>query len=115
MQQVLRFSARRRHDNSGAGEEADVVGIAPELLGRCPDLADRPRQQLPRSLDDVDAAVINTNYAVPAGLIPGKDSIAIELPANNPYNNFIAVRERDRDAPWVSKLCMRSRTTPSGN
>ena len=23
---------------------------------------------------------------------------------NNPYNNFIAVRERDRDAPWVAKL-----------
>lgn len=60
--------------------------------------------QLPRSLDDVDAAVINTNYAVPAGLTPGKDSIAIESPVNNPYNNFIAVRERDKDAPWVAKL-----------
>lgn len=60
--------------------------------------------QLPRSLDDVDAAVINTNYAVPASLIPGKDSIAIEPPVNNPYNNFIAVREKDKDAPWIAKL-----------
>jgi D-methionine transport system substrate-binding protein len=60
--------------------------------------------QLPRGLADLDAAVINTNYAVPAGLIPGKDSIAIESTVNNPYNNFVAVRERDEDAPWVPKL-----------
>jgi D-methionine transport system substrate-binding protein len=87
----------------------DGVGLLPTVL----DVADNPRKlrfreigaaQLPRSLDDVDAAVINTNYAVPAGLIPGKDSIAIESPVNNPYNNFIAVRERDKDAPWVAKL-----------
>jgi len=77
------------------------------------DIIDNPRKlkireidaaQLPRSLDDVDAAVINTNYAVAAGLIPGKDSIAIESSVDNPYNNFIAVRERDKNAPWVAKL-----------
>ena len=34
--------------------------------------------QLPRSLQDVDAAVINTNYAMEAGLHPKKDAIAIE-------------------------------------
>jgi len=85
------------------------VGLLPTVL----DIADNSRKlqfreidaaQLPRSLDDVDAAVINTNYAVPAGLVPGRDSIAIESPVNNPYNNFIAVRERDKDAPWVAKL-----------
>ncbi|WP_342726442.1 MetQ/NlpA family ABC transporter substrate-binding protein [Bradyrhizobium sp. B097] len=87
----------------------DGVGILPTVL----DVVDNPRKlkireidaaQLPRSLDDVDAAVINTNYAVPAGLIPGKDSIAIESSVSNPYNNFIAVRERDKNAPWVAKL-----------
>jgi D-methionine transport system substrate-binding protein len=87
----------------------DGAGLLPTVL----DVIDNPRKlqfreidaaQLPRSLNDVDAAVINTNYAVPAGLVPGKDSIAIESSANNPYANFIAVRERDKDAPWVSKL-----------
>nr|WP_253711131.1 MetQ/NlpA family ABC transporter substrate-binding protein [Bradyrhizobium sp. WD16] len=87
----------------------DGVGLLPTVL----DVIDNPKKlrireidaaQLPRSLDDVDAAVINTNYAVPAGLIPEKDAIAIESPVNNPYNNFIAVRERDKNAPWVAKL-----------
>jgi len=60
--------------------------------------------QLPRSLDDLDAAVINTNYAVAAGLTPGKDSIAIESAVANPYNNVIVVRETDRTAAWVARL-----------
>lgn len=38
--------------------------------------------------------MINTNYAVAAGLIPGKDSIAIEPSLNNSHNKFIAARER---------------------
>ena len=59
--------------------------------------------QLPRSPDDVDAAVINTNYVVSAGLIPGRDCVAIESPSTIP-NNFIAVRDRDKDALWVPKL-----------
>jgi D-methionine transport system substrate-binding protein len=87
----------------------DGVGLLPTVL----DVIDNPRKlqfreidaaQLPRSLGDLDAAVINTNYAVPAGLVPGKDSIAIESPTDNPYSNFIAVRERDKDAPWVPTL-----------
>ena len=59
--------------------------------------------QLPRSLDDLDAAGINTNYALPAGLHPGKDSIAQES-AKSPYVNIIAVREQDKDKAWVGKL-----------
>ena len=59
--------------------------------------------QLPRALDDLDAAAINTNYALPAGLQPGKDSIAQEN-AKSPYVNVIAVREQDKDKPWVAKL-----------
>ncbi|WBY03023.1 MetQ/NlpA family ABC transporter substrate-binding protein [Ramlibacter tataouinensis] len=59
--------------------------------------------QLPRSLDDLDASAVNTNYAIPAGLHPGKDAIARES-ANSPYANLIAVREQDKDKPWVAKL-----------
>jgi len=59
--------------------------------------------QLPRSLDDLDASAINTNYALSAGLHPGKDAIAQES-AKSPYVNLIAVREADKDKPWVAKL-----------
>jgi D-methionine transport system substrate-binding protein len=59
--------------------------------------------QLPRSLDDVDAAVINTNYALEAGLHPKSDAIAIEG-AESPYANLIVVRSADKDAPWVKTL-----------
>jgi D-methionine transport system substrate-binding protein len=59
--------------------------------------------QLPRSLDDLDAAAINTNYAVQAGLVPTRDAIAIEE-AKSPYANLLAVRTADKDKPWVPKL-----------
>ena len=59
--------------------------------------------QLPRSLDDVDAAAINTNYALEADLNPLEDAIAIE-DAESPYANLIVVRSEDRDAPWVKTL-----------
>ncbi|MDD0814532.1 MetQ/NlpA family ABC transporter substrate-binding protein [Curvibacter sp. HBC28] len=59
--------------------------------------------QLARALDDLDAAAINTNFALSAGLTPGKDSIAQEN-AKSPYVNLIAVREQDKDKPWVAKL-----------
>jgi len=59
--------------------------------------------QLPRSLDDTDASVINTNYALDAGLNPNTDSIAIEG-KESPYANVIAVRTEDKDAPWVKTL-----------
>jgi D-methionine transport system substrate-binding protein len=60
--------------------------------------------QLPRSLPDLDAAIINTNYALQAKLHPGKDAIAIETRTNNPYGNVIAVRARDRDKPVFKTL-----------
>lgn len=59
--------------------------------------------QLPRSLADVDAAAINTNYALEAGLDPQNGTIAKEQ-AKSPYVNVIAVRTADKDAPWVKTL-----------
>jgi len=59
--------------------------------------------QLPRSLDDLDAAAINGNYAESAGLSPTRDAIAMEGP-KGPYANLIAIRAADKDKPWVAKL-----------
>ncbi|MGF6600547.1 D-methionine transport system substrate-binding protein [Paraburkholderia sp. GAS448] len=76
------------------------------------DVVDNPKKvklveldaaQLPRSLADVDAAVINTNFALAAGLQPTKDAIALE-DVHSPYANLIAVRTQDKDKPWVKKL-----------
>jgi D-methionine transport system substrate-binding protein len=76
------------------------------------DIVDNPRKlkiveldaaQIPRSLNDVDAAAINTNFAMEAGLKPKQDAIAIEDP-KGPYVNIIAIREADRNKPWVAKL-----------
>lgn len=66
--------------------------------------------QTPRTLDDVDAAAVNTNYATQAGLDPVKDAILREDP-KGPYANLIAVRAVDKDKPWV-KVLVESYQTP---
>lgn len=43
--------------------------------------------------EDVDAAIINSNFAIEPKLSPKKDSIALEKPENNPYANLVAVKE----------------------
>ncbi len=48
--------------------------------------------QLPRILPDVDAAVINTNYALPAGLIPKRDALFLEA-SDSPYANVIVIQK----------------------
>ncbi|MFE7230864.1 MetQ/NlpA family ABC transporter substrate-binding protein [Streptomyces sp. NPDC057596] len=60
--------------------------------------------QLPRSLGDVDAAVINGNYALEAKLSPAKDAIAAEAAKDNPYANFLAVKKGNENDPRVKKL-----------
>ena len=57
-----------------------------------------------RSIDDLSAAVVNTDWALKAGLKADKDRIAQEKIANNPYNNFIAVKTDKQNAPWVKTL-----------
>ncbi len=59
--------------------------------------------QLPRTLDDVDAAVINTNYALEAKLNPSKDALAIES-KDSPYANVLAVRKQDKDKDSIKAL-----------
>ena len=95
-------------------QEKGLIKLRPEAgLKATPlDVIDNPKKikfveldaaQLPRSLDDLDASAINTNFALSAGLNPGKDAIAQEG-AKSPYVNLIAVREADKDKPWVTKL-----------
>ncbi|MEU1864892.1 MetQ/NlpA family ABC transporter substrate-binding protein [Streptomyces gardneri] len=59
---------------------------------------------VPRALNDVDAAVINGNYAIEAKLSPAKDAIALEKAEGNPYANFLAVKEGNEKDARVQKL-----------
>lgn len=56
-----------------------------------------------RSVPDLDAAVVNTDWALKSGLTDS-DRIAQEPIKNNPYTNFIAVRKENVNAPWVKTL-----------
>jgi D-methionine transport system substrate-binding protein len=76
------------------------------------DISDNPKQlqfkeldaaQLVRTLPDVDIAVINTNYAIPAGLIPTKDAIFLEG-KDSPYANIIVIRTDEKDDPRMKQL-----------
>lgn len=59
--------------------------------------------QLPRALNDVDVALITTNYALDAGLNPVDDSLFREG-TKAPYVGIIAVRAEDKDEDWVKTL-----------
>lgn len=67
---------------------------------------------LARSLDDLDASAIVNSFAYQAGLIATRDGIAVERRERNPYVNIIAVRERDRAAPWVASLLRAYQSEP---
>lgn len=58
---------------------------------------------LPRTLDEVDLALINTNYALAAGLNPTKDALLIE-DRNSPYVNYLVGRPDNQNDPRVQKL-----------
>ena len=82
------------------------------LLATTVDIVENPKKlsfyelepaQLPRSLDDVAAAVINANYALQAGLNPAHDSIALEA-KSSPFGNVVVVRDGDEAKPEFQKL-----------
>lgn len=58
---------------------------------------------LPRSMDDTDLSVINSNFAMEAKLNPVKDSLFTE-PKESPYANIVAVRKGDESRPEIQKL-----------
>ncbi|PWH06172.1 ABC transporter [Brachybacterium endophyticum] len=61
--------------------------------------------QIPRSLGDFAAGVVNGNYAIDAGLKPSKDAIVLEKSdAKNPYANFVVARTEEKDNAGLKKL-----------
>ena len=82
------------------------------LKGTPADVVENPRKfkfveleaaQLPRTLSDVDAAVINGNFALEAGLNPVVDALLIEG-AESPYANIVAVRAGTESDPRITAL-----------
>ena len=85
----------------------DGVGFKPTVA----DITANPKKlkiieieaaQTPRSLQDVAAAAINTNYAVDAKIEP--TSAILREDPKGPYVNLIAIRAVDKDKPWVKTL-----------
>lgn len=84
------------------------------------DIADNPKNirireleaaTLPRVLNQVDLALINTNYALEAGLNPTKDALVIEG-SDSPYVNILVARPDNKDSEAMRKLAaaLRSET-----
>lgn len=95
-------------------QKAGLITVSPAagLKATPHDITSNPKQlqfieldaaQLARAYQDVDAAVINTNYALPAGFLPSKDALIIE-DKDSPYANLIVVRTQDAEKPWVKEL-----------
>ena len=93
--------------DKGAIKLKDGVGFKPSPA----DIVANPKKlkiieieaaQTARSLADVAAAAINTNYAVDAKIDPA--SAILREDAKGPYVNLIAVRSVDKDKPWVKAL-----------
>lgn len=95
-------------------ENAGLIKLKKDatLLATTVDIVENPKKlsfyelepaQLPRSLDDVAAAVINANYALQAGLNPAHDSIALEA-KSSPFGNVVVVRDGDEAKPEFQKL-----------
>ena len=59
--------------------------------------------QLPRVLADVDAAVINTTFAIPAGLRPSRDALFME-DKHSPYANLIVIRRNSSKKPQLEEF-----------
>ena len=76
------------------------------------DIAENPKNiefkeveaaQLPNILQDVDYAIINSNYALPAELNPVEDSLLIEG-SSSAYGNILAVKEGNENEPKIKAL-----------
>ncbi|WP_239137510.1 MetQ/NlpA family ABC transporter substrate-binding protein [Sphaerisporangium rufum] len=82
-----------------AATERDVAENPKKLTFRPLEAA-----QLPRSLEDVDAAVINGNYALEAKLKPASDALVLEKAEGNPYANGLVVLKGQEGDPKTKKL-----------
>lgn len=94
--------------NPEAGILATVIDVTENPRGF--DLRELDAGVVGRAIDDLDAAVVNTDWAAKAGLLDAR--IAEEAGENNPYMNFIAIRSEDKDAPWVALLQQAFQSAP---
>ncbi|MFB7636264.1 MetQ/NlpA family ABC transporter substrate-binding protein [Streptomyces sp. NPDC056149] len=85
----------------GVGSDAKLTDVKDNKGIKITEL--EAAQTAPR-LADVDAAVINGNFAVGAHLKPSKDALALEKAKGNPYANFLAVKKGNENDPRVKKL-----------
>ncbi|MBO2943877.1 MetQ/NlpA family ABC transporter substrate-binding protein [Paenibacillus sp. F411] len=85
-------------DSNLAVTAKDITGNPKNLEFKEVDAA-----MLPRMLDEMDAAVINTNYALEAGLNPLEDALVIE-DKDNPYANLLVARSDNKDSEAIQKL-----------
>lgn len=83
----------------------DVVGNPKKLQ-----LKELEAATLPRLLGQLDLALINTNYALQAGLKPKRDALFIE-DSRSPYANILVSREDNKNSPALKKL-VAALTTP---
>ena len=93
-------------------EANGVITVKPGALVTVADITKNPlglkfheldAAQLPRTLDDVTASVINTNFAGEAGLVPARDALVMEG-SESPYANIVVVRNEDKDSPKAKAL-----------
>ena len=98
---ALLQSAKLLKLKDGVGVKAtvgDIVGNDKKLK-----IVEIEAALLPRSMDDTDLSVINSNFAMEAKLNPVKDSLFTE-PKESPYANIVAVCKGDEKRPEIQKL-----------
>jgi len=86
-------------------DPTDILATSHDMISNPRHLKIRELESatLPRVLDDVDLALINTNYALAAGLDPTRDALFIEG-TDSPYANLIAARADNVSSPALAKL-----------
>ncbi len=99
--QVLAQAGLIKLNNKPSGSDYTELDIIENHLGI--HIIPIDAAQLPRMLGDVDAAVINTNFALPAGLLPSRDAIFVEE-VNPTYANIIAVKKGHENDPRIVEL-----------
>jgi len=103
-------------------ERAGVIKLRPGVDYRATiaDIVENPKNiriveleaaSIARSLEDVDAAAITGNYAVPAGLNPLKEGLAVE-DKDSAYTVLVVTRRGDEGKPWAQTLA-RAYTDPA--
>lgn len=102
-------------------EKAGLITLKPNVTinATVQDIANNPKKfqiialdaaQIPRALEDVAIAAINTNYAIPLGLSPS-NALSAEK-ADSPYMNLIVVRAADKNKTKIKELVEAYQSAP---